>query len=98
MHVATRLSSQRVDHGPKYGSTVWRSLVDGASAHMAWNWMEVGRGSIAMVDPLQFTTNVRVLGRDGDILPSTQAALHYIRFTQRLAWQDEVLRIIQAVE
>jgi hypothetical protein len=51
-----------------------------------------------MVDPLNFMTNVRVLGSNGDVLSSTEAALHYIRFAQRLPWQDQVLRILEATD
>jgi hypothetical protein len=71
---------------------MWGTLFGDATAHMTWDWIEVGRGIVAMVDPLNFTTNMRVLDREGDELSPTQAALHFNRFAQSLPWQDEVLR------
>src|SRR4051812_45236681 len=87
VHLATRVASRRGARRPNCGSTMWGALFGDATAHMTWDWIEVGRGIVAMVDPLRFTTNMRVLDREGDELNPTQAALHFNRFAQGLPWQ-----------
>src|ERR1700740_522599 len=61
MHVATHLSNKCDSKYFKSGLTMWCTLFNGVSAHMAWDWIEIGRGTIAMVDPMNFMTNMRVL-------------------------------------
>jgi len=63
---------------------------------MAWDWIEIGRGVIAMVDPMCVLTNMRLLGNDGDVLGANQAALYLNQFVRNLPWQDEVMRMIHA--
>jgi hypothetical protein len=57
--------------------------------------MEIGRGIVAMSDPMCVLTNMRILSRDGQVLPATEAALHFNQFVRRLPWQDEVRRLLK---
>jgi hypothetical protein len=61
---------------------------------MAWDWVEIGRGIVAMVDPMQVITNVRLVNLEGRVLAATEAALHLNQFVRRLPWQEEVRRLL----
>ena len=84
---------------PRSGHTMWSGLFDRPvdDALIAWDWIEVGRGIIAMVDPMRVRTNMRFLDRDGDELTAIKAALLINQFVRRLRWQSEVVRLIRAV-
>jgi len=67
-----------------------------ADAGIAWDWIEIGLGVVAMVDPMGVTTNMQLVNRDGVVLAASEAALHINQFVRRLPWQDEVRRLLQA--
>jgi hypothetical protein len=61
---------------------------------MAWDWVEIGHGVVAMADPMSVLTNLQLLTSEGVVLPSTAAALHINQFVRRLPWQEEVRRLL----
>jgi hypothetical protein len=70
-------------------------LSGSGDAGLAWDWVEVTRGVVAMVDPMCVVTNMQLLNRDGEVLPAAEAALHFNQFVRRLPWQDEVRRLLK---
>jgi len=74
---------------------VWGRFCEDGDAGLAWDWVEVGKGVVAMVDPMRVITNMRLVTRDGCVLSATDAALHFNQFVRRLPWQDEVHRLLQ---
>jgi hypothetical protein len=62
---------------------------------MAWDWIEIGKGVVAMVDPMRVVTNMQLVSIDGRPLTAADAALHINQFVRRLPWQDEVCRLLQ---
>ena len=63
---------------------------------MAWDWVEVARGVVAMVDPMHVVTNMKLIDDKGGVLPAVEAALHINQFVRRLPWQEEVNRLLKA--
>ena len=94
-HLATRVTSARDRFGPCQGHTVWGRFSGDGDAGIAWDWVEVGCGVVAMVDPMRVLTNMQLLSGDGHILPATEAALHFNQFVRRLPWQEEVRRLLK---
>lgn len=94
VHGGTHVSSRGRRGRPSRGHTLWRNARAGVG--LAWDWIEITDGVVAMVDPMCVATNVRLLDRDGGVLPAVEAALHFNQFVRRLAWQDEVQRLLQA--
>lgn len=78
------------------GSTIWGGLSKDGEAGLAWDWIEVADGVVAMVDPMSLITNLKLVTPDGRVLPATTAALHFNQFVRRLPWQEEVRRLLQA--
>ncbi|HEX7687681.1 MAG TPA: hypothetical protein VF453_08240 [Burkholderiaceae bacterium] len=62
---------------------------------MAWDWIEVAEGIVAMVDPMRMVTNMQLITLEGKILAATEAALHFNQFVRRLPWQEEVGRLLK---
>ena len=92
MHLATRVTC----HEPATrGHTVWGQLSGEGDAGIAWDWVEICRGVVAMVDPMQVVTNLRLVSLDGHILAATEAAPHFNQFVRRLPWQEEVRRLLK---
>ena len=95
MHLATRITSVGKRGALSCGHTVWGQFSDDGDAGIAWDWVEVGRGVVAMVDPMRVVTNLQILNLDGKVLPATEAALHFNQFVRRLPWQEEVRRLLK---
>jgi hypothetical protein len=77
------------------GHTLWGRFCNDGDAGLAWDWVEVGSGVVAMLDPMQVVTNMRLLSGDGQILTASDAALHFNQFVRCLPWQEEVRRLLQ---
>ncbi|ODU08400.1 MAG: hypothetical protein ABS84_13430 [Rubrivivax sp. SCN 71-131] len=92
--------STHVDVGPDStqgrvsGQTIWAGTVAGCEAGMAWDWIELAHGVLAMADPMSVITNLRFLGDAGEVLTAAQAALVINGIVRALPWQDEVGRAL----
>ena len=95
VHLGTRVTTAGDRCHPSSGHTVWGGLSGSGDAGLAWDWVEVTRGVVAMVDPMCVVTNMQLLNRDGEVLPAAEAALHFNQFVRRLPWQDEVRRLLK---
>lgn len=94
VHLGTRvLNTGDADH-PCTGQTVWGSPSTDRVAGVAWDWVEVQDGVVAMADPLGLVTNLQLTDERGEILPVTKAALHLNGLVHMLPWQSEVRRAL----
>lgn len=94
-HLATRVTSAGEAPGHLSGHTVWGRFCGGGDAGLAWDWVEIGKGVVAMVDPMRVVTNMQLVNVDGGLLTAADAALHINQFVRRLPWQEEVRRLLQ---
>ena len=94
-HLATRVTTARNRFEPCSGHTIWRGLSGDGDAGLAWDWIEIATGVVAMVDPMCVSTNLQLVNMHGDVLAASEAALHFNQFVRRLPWQDEVQRLLQ---
>lgn len=76
------------------GQTIWAGMVLGAQAGMAWDWVEIAEGVVAMADPLAVVTNLRIIGDEGEPLNVAQSARFLTSLVRALPWQDEVGRAL----
>ncbi|MFZ5549778.1 MAG: hypothetical protein ACOZJX_13890 [Pseudomonadota bacterium] len=75
------------------GQTVWAEHWDEGEAGIAWDWIQIADGVVAMANPLCVLTNLRLVGEHGELLPARESALHLSRLVCQLPWQDEVWRV-----
>jgi hypothetical protein len=77
------------------GQTVWGSAAADGEAGVAWDWIELRRGAVAMADPMAVVTNLRLIGDAGEVLTAQQAACFLNEIVHALPWQDEVQRALR---
>ena len=82
---------------PSSGQTIWAMPTLEGEAGMAWDWVMLSQGVVAMADPMSVITNLRLLGSEGEVLTAWQAARHFNEIVHGLAWQSEVERAIKSV-
>jgi hypothetical protein len=92
-HVGTRVA----DHdGRAAGQTIWAASAADGEAGMAWDWIQVTQGVVAIADPMSVVTNVRLIGDEGEVLTAHQAARYLNELVHALPWQEEVQRALRA--
>lgn len=79
---------------PASGQTVWAGQSDAGEAGMAWDWVQIAHGVVAIADPMSVVTNVRLIGSEGDVLTAHAAARFLNEFVRSLPWQSEVQRAL----
>lgn len=93
-HLSTHVTGSTGARCRVSGQTIWAGTIDGGEAGMAWDWIEVASGIVAMADPMSVVTNLRIVGDEGEVLTSHQAARVLNCIVHALPWQDEVGRAL----
>lgn len=94
-HLSTRVLHPGDGHGPGCGQTLWGGPIDEGEAGLAWDWVQLSRGVVAMADPMCVITNLRLLGPAGEVLTAFETARHLNELVCALPWQTEVRRALQ---
>ena len=95
VHLGTRVLNFGDEDGPCSGQTLWGEHSEACAAGVAWDWVEVREGVVAMSDPLGMVTNLRLLDAHGEVLSQTQIALRLHQLVHALPWQTEVTRALR---
>ncbi|MBV8500163.1 MAG: hypothetical protein JO006_00420 [Paucibacter sp.] len=95
----THLSTQVLMYGdaehPALGQTVWQREDElGRAVGVAWDWMGMPEGIVAMVDPLCLITNLQFVSVDGEVLAPLESVRQLNEIVHALPWQDEVQRAL----
>ena len=93
-HLGTRVLTSGSGDDPCTGQTLWGGTSAGGSAGVAWDWVQLQRGVVAMADPMGLITNLQLVDEHGDALPAIAATLHLNEIVHALPWQDEVQRAL----
>jgi len=80
---------------PPAGQTVWAAHADDGDAGMAWDWVQIARGVVAIADPMSVVTNLRIVSGAGEVLTATESALFLNQLVHALPWQTEVQRALR---
>jgi hypothetical protein len=96
-HVGTRVIDAGNGVFRTAGQTLWACQCDAGDAGMAWDWIELGQGVVAIADPLAVITNLRLVSDDGDTLNRYESARHINQILHQLPWQNEVERVLCAL-
>lgn len=96
VHLSTRIVCSGDQAVPITGQTLWAQHLDEGDAGLAWDWVEIGHGVVAMADPMGVATNLRLVGRSGEVLAAHEAAITICRWVRQIPWQDEVWRALRA--
>lgn len=93
-HLGTRVLSFGDDESPCTGQTLWGDSNARQSAGVAWDWVEVQAGVVAMADPLGLVTNLKLLDDHGEALTHIEVAVQLHQLVHALPWQREVRRAL----
>ena len=93
-HLGTRIVLGGDTPGTAAGQTVWAAHDVAGEAGMAWDWVQIARGVVAIADPMSVVTNVRLIGEEGEVLTALQAARFLNELVRTLPWQLEVQRAL----
>lgn len=93
-HLSTHVVSAAGQRQRVAGQTIWAGTICGGEAGMAWDWVEIADGIVAMADPMSVITNLRIIGDEGEVLTAQEAALFLNGLVHALPWQDEVGRAL----
>ena len=93
-HLGTRVLSFGDDESPCTGQTLWGDSIARQSAGVAWDWVEVQAGVVAMADPLGLVTNLKLLDDRGEALTHIEVAVQLHQLVHALPWQYEVQRAL----
>jgi hypothetical protein len=93
-HLSTRVLSFGDEESPCTGQTLWGDPTAQQSAGVAWDWVEVQSGVVAMADPLGLVTNLKLLDDRGEALTQIEVAVQLHQLVHALPWQTEVRRAL----
>jgi hypothetical protein len=94
VHLGTRVLHYGDDACLCSGQTLWGEASNDRSAGVAWDWIEVEEGVLAIADPLGLVTNLKLLDSHGKALSDFQVAVHLNGIVHSLPWQTEVQRAL----
>jgi hypothetical protein len=100
-HAQTRMRPGRDAFGRRVGDTVWLGTLNGRSAGLAFEWVELREGVVALADPNSITSNIRFLNSNNTYLEPLSTATALNRLAHSLPWQRAVCEAIageQALE
>ena len=96
----THLGTQVLNFGDEAcrcrGQTLWGDARESQSAGVAWDWVELQEGVVAMADPLGLSSNLKFLDEQGQALTQIEIALRLHQLVHHLPWQSEVQRALHA--
>ena len=98
VHLSTRVLTFGDRAGPRSGQTLWGDASPGRSAGVAWDWVQIQKGVVAIADPLGLITNLKLLDPAGEALSAPQVALHLNGIVHALPWQSEVQRALEVTD
>ena len=93
-HLGTRVTNPGDQTSRTSGQTIWAAAAGGAQAGMAWDWIQLVGGVVAMADPLSVVTNLRLVNPEGATLSQLESLRHFNELVHQLPWQDEVERVL----
>ena len=93
-HLDTQVFPASDHAAPRSGQTVWRGASADGEVGVAWDWVQLSRGVVAMADPMCVVSNLRLLGSQGEVLTAWESARHLSQIVYGLPWQGEVQRAL----
>lgn len=93
-HLGTQITNPGDAMFRTVGQTLWAWHGDEGDVGMAWDWIQLTRGVVAMADPMAVITNLRLVGDEGEVLSAFESARHFNWIVHGLPWQHEVERAL----
>jgi len=98
VHLGTRVLLPGDTETPTSGQTLWGGPSGDGAAGVAWDWVQIQEGIVAMADPFGLVTNLKFVNAKGDVLTGFEATLRLNELVHALPWQNEVQRALVRVD
>jgi hypothetical protein len=72
------------------GEAVWGVVDDTCPLALCWEWAELRRGVVTLVDPMSVCSNVTLVAEDGQPLSQGRTLLAFNHVVHQLNWQRQV--------
>lgn len=72
------------------GTSTWEVTLSAQSAWLAWDWLVLDSGVIALANPLDVRSNAVLFGDDGRLLPMHDSTAILVSLVHDLPWRVEV--------
>lgn len=96
LHLGTQITNPGTAAFCSVGQTMWAWHGSDGDVGMAWDWVHLGHGLVAMADPMAVLSNLRLVGEEGTVLTAVESARHFNCVVHALPWQYEVERALNA--
>ena len=95
-HLGTQVTSPGDALSCTLGQTFWAWHGQEGDVGMAWDWVQLMPGVVALADPMAVVSNLRLVGEAGAVLTALESARHFNCVVRALPWQGEVERALSA--
>ena len=95
-HLGTQVTCPGDTSCRNVGQTIWAWRGNEGDVGMAWDWVQLHCGVVAMADPMAVVTNLRLVSDDGEVLTAYESARHFNAIVHGLPWQRAVERALTA--
>ena len=95
-HLGTQVTSPGDALSCTLGQTFWAWHGQEGDVGMAWDWVQLMPGVVALADPMAVVSNLRLVGEAGAVLTAFESARHFNCVLRALPWQGEVERALSA--
>lgn len=98
-HLSTQITHAGDPTSGTAGQTLWAATADTGTVGLAWDWVQLQGGVLAMADPMAVITNLRLVGDEGALLTPYASARFFCAMVHALPWQQTVEHAVgQALE
>jgi hypothetical protein len=94
VHLGTCVLHDAAEGGTYAGQTLWGEASGDRSAGVAWDWIQIQQGVVALADPMGLVTNLKFLDARGEALAPCEMVLQLNEIVHALPWQSEVCRAL----
>jgi len=94
-HMGTQITHAGDPTGARVGQTIWAWHSSEGDVGMAWDWVQLHCGVLAMADPMAVVTNLRLVGDEGELLTPYESARHFNAIVHALPWQEAVEKAVE---
>lgn len=93
-HLSTQVLVAGDAKHPAMGQTLWLGDGGRSVAGVAWDWISLPAGVVALADPLALITNLQFLNQAGEVLAPLESVCRLNEIVHALPWQYEVERAL----
>lgn len=86
------IDESSINSGHACGQTLWHFQQGDGLAAIGWEWVQVRRGFLAMSDPMNIVSNLRIVDDENCAVSDSQRLIVLNTMVHATAWQGEVLR------